>query len=555
MSFSDCQWYSNLGFGPASGGDKYCLPNCPSDRVRIAMDTRAAECTGGGKVSCCVPSYMDTIEVENEKLGIWRDEMSVWLKDPTCGNPGIVLQRRSGPGEHAVLEIEQGLQLAGRATAPFAAGELRTEGLLLALLTKASTSNMISSMETIWNNGAGTVWSGLRFPGFRSYATNLSAYRVEGPIEFSHDVICSPYYWNAMAQNGGGTKKLDCSECSVSGGCTVDNTDDGGSDSPAPDSFPVRRAESGNARSYSVNLRSPTGQTASLSITLPSYPGFDGDDIDEDDPMRDQVLDFLSALDCGNTYLDHYTTPSDTVFQMEHPLDGNLMARFMEDAAAGRLRSGAVATHGAISLSFFRTARTMPLPLPPPLPGGQNLIRLYDRVMECLGSRFNTAIFVGLQEFIHEMKTALMQGHDPIARGRWAALTTDADNPGYVLTRLRASITVIEYLDRESTPDVNGFLATIVNNVGTQWDYGAGVYNAANPNDISNIGDFWREWARDFFMTFLPNHVRGFVTELIAEMRTFWNDQTGDQAEEVLEVLRELEGRLDHLTINTARFH
>lgn len=45
------------------------------------------------------------------------------------------------------------------------------------------------------------------------------------------------------------------------------------------------------------------------------------------------------------------------------------------------------------------------LPNAPPVPGGQNgLIRLYERVMETLGSYDNTASFVGLFEDMNSVK-------------------------------------------------------------------------------------------------------------------------------------------------------
>jgi hypothetical protein len=60
-------------------------------------------------------------------------------------------------------------------------------------------------------------------------------------------------------------------------------------------------------------------------------------------------------------------------------------------------------------MSFFIQAQTMPLlPNAPPLPGGQDsLIRLYERVMETLGSKFNTASFVGVLKEINQAKTSV----------------------------------------------------------------------------------------------------------------------------------------------------
>ncbi|KAK1489680.1 hypothetical protein CTAM01_11119 [Colletotrichum tamarilloi] len=77
MTFSDCEWYSNTGSGPAISREDFCAANCPNDRVRVAMDLRAPWCSGGGKERCCIPNYYETVEVENEKPGVWRDSLKV----------------------------------------------------------------------------------------------------------------------------------------------------------------------------------------------------------------------------------------------------------------------------------------------------------------------------------------------------------------------------------------------------------------------------------------------------------------------------------------------
>ncbi|KAK0378417.1 hypothetical protein CLIM01_04192 [Colletotrichum limetticola] len=77
MTFSDCEWYSNTGSGPASSREDFCAANCPNDRVRVAMDLRAPGCSGGGKARCCIPNYYETVEVEIEKPGVWRDSLKV----------------------------------------------------------------------------------------------------------------------------------------------------------------------------------------------------------------------------------------------------------------------------------------------------------------------------------------------------------------------------------------------------------------------------------------------------------------------------------------------
>ena len=79
----------------------------------------------------------------------------------------------------------------------------------------------------------------------------------------------------------------------------------------------------------------------------------------------------------------------------------------MNQAASGRLPSGATFRTGRISASFFRRARELPLPpnTPPP-PGGAPIAfnRPYERIMECLGSHFNQANFMLVLQIINQFK-------------------------------------------------------------------------------------------------------------------------------------------------------
>jgi hypothetical protein len=71
------------------------------------------------------------------------------------------------------------------------------------------------------------------------------------------------------------------------------------------------------------------------------------------------------------------------------------------------LRSGAIAQTAAVPATFFRQVRTLPMDVStgaPPLPGGADYVRLFDRVMESLGSRTNEAYFVLAHRDINRVK-------------------------------------------------------------------------------------------------------------------------------------------------------
>jgi hypothetical protein len=68
------------------------------------------------------------------------------------------------------------------------------------------------------------------------------------------------------------------------------------------------------------------------------------------------------------------------------------------------------------------------------------------------------------------------------------------------------------------------------------------------------IGEFWREWAREFFSTFIIDHTKDFMQTFIVEMIKYWGVRTGDTAKSVLEILGSLKAELDNLTIDTSGF-
>jgi chitinase len=95
---------------------------------------------------------------------------------------------------------------------------------------------------------------------------------------------------------------------------------------------------------------------------------------------------------------------------VEHTFDGNVIKLFMEDAANGVLRSGAVAQMAAVPATFSREVRTLPMDVStgaPPIPGGADYVRLFDRVMESLGSRTNEAYFVFAHFDINHVKAGV----------------------------------------------------------------------------------------------------------------------------------------------------
>ncbi|CAN9352610.1 unnamed protein product [Alternaria alternata] len=550
-TFSDCRWYNNIGFSPSGAPKKFCRSGCPSDRVRVGMDPNSEDCYneggGGAKSQCCIASFSEQVEVENPLIEDYRDAMEEYVKDPTCKNPDTFVPR----GLHSISKRDEKYTTK------------RAQALLLALIVQSGSNALRDIMGEIWNK-AMSKYKNLQFPELRNYLTDLDAYGTEGPIRLASSIICSPAYWNNIASKAE-EEKLVCIDA-------ICNEDD------CPDLEPLeRRTESlvhihrhnhyhrdhranhierglvkrvGAARDYTFNV--PGG--GSITITLPSYNQIR--DYPIDDPALDEAVDFVNRGDCGNSRISHFVIPIGELFQVEHTFDGNVMTLFMEDAANGRLRSGAIAQTAAVPATFFRQVRTLPMDVStgaPPLPGGADYVRLFDRVMESLGSRTNEAYFVLAHRDINRVKGHLMRGKHPISKKnirRKAASFTLNDTINLLVT-MRACVGMLRYLDHTGTPNVNRRLTDVVNNVGAQWNHGQAVWNAANPNNRVFVGDFWSEWVQDYYPAIIL-HVETYVQYAIDQMRQYWGVSTDARAPAVLNILASLESQLGTLTINTA---
>lgn len=149
----------------------------------------------------------------------------------------------------------------------------------------------------------------------------------------------------------------------------------------------------------------------------------------------------------------------------------------------------------------------------------------------------------------------LMQGGNPVSEARWEDLASDPDQIEYLLMKLKAAISVITYLNRDSAPNANERLTNIVNAVGTQLAYAQQVYNQnRRPEEHIQILEYWREWTRDFFGTFLIEHTQTFCRGLMAVIRKYWATRTGAEANEVLEKLRIMDQAVDNFRISIADF-
>lgn len=187
-TFSDCEWHTDIGLLPSNSPKGTCRSGCPNYRVRVAMDLYYEGCNqsgNGGASMCCIPSFSDTIEVENPILNSYRQALLSYLTNPTC----VVSDKDR---KHSLIlqdDTENAYIIS------------TVQGLLLALLAQSRSQSMMDSMEDIWNAKMEDDFKYLKFPELREHVKDLDEYQREGPIVISENIVCNPNYWNARLGN------------------------------------------------------------------------------------------------------------------------------------------------------------------------------------------------------------------------------------------------------------------------------------------------------------------------------------------------------------------
>lgn len=187
-TFSDCEWHTDIGLLPSNSPKGTCRSGCPNYRVRVAMDLYYEGCNqsgNGGASMCCIPSFSDTIEVENPIFNSYRQALLSYLTNPTC----VVSDKDR---KHSLIlqdDTENAYIIS------------TVQGLLLALLAQSRSQSMMDSMEDIWNAKMEDDFKYLKFPELREHVKDLDEYQREGPIVISENIVCNPNYWNARLGN------------------------------------------------------------------------------------------------------------------------------------------------------------------------------------------------------------------------------------------------------------------------------------------------------------------------------------------------------------------
>lgn len=213
LQFTDCKVFQDIGPKIAGYDDDPCLSNCPSDRVRVAIDWASPRCSAydvGGQAICCKTEYGEEIWEANEKIADYKDAMADWVTDEYCPNPSKVLKKRS--------LSSPSLELAVRADI---AKNLTPLDLLARILGQLASDAMLPQLYLIWNTAIRQRYFYLQTTYMSNYIRNNWRFDYEGPAVFARQILCYPSYWAAQIKafvtrdEDVDTPLLDCSKAAL----------------------------------------------------------------------------------------------------------------------------------------------------------------------------------------------------------------------------------------------------------------------------------------------------------------------------------------------------
>ncbi|KAL6354004.1 hypothetical protein LRP88_12635 [Fusarium phalaenopsidis] len=198
LQFTDCQIFRNVGPMIPGYPEGTCRSNCPSDRVRVAIDWAFHVCSTyevGGQATCCKTEYGEEKWEANEKLEAYKNSMADWMVDEYCPNPSKVLKKRGLSSSSTELAVRADKS-----------GDMTPLELLTNILGLVGSQLMLSQYRLIWNNAVRDRHFYLQVTYMTSYIRNNWRLDWEGPSAFARKVLCFPNYVAAQIEaflNGG----------------------------------------------------------------------------------------------------------------------------------------------------------------------------------------------------------------------------------------------------------------------------------------------------------------------------------------------------------------
>ncbi|RMJ03310.1 hypothetical protein CDV36_015165 [Fusarium kuroshium] len=585
LQFTDCQIFRNVGPMIPGYPEGTCRSNCPSDRVRVAIDWAFHVCSAyevGGQATCCKTEYGEEKWEANEKLEDYKNSMADWMVDEYCPNPPKVLRKRAIPSSSTELAVRADKS-----------GDMTPLELLTNILGLVGSQLMLSQYRLIWNNAVRERHFYLQVTYMSNYIRNNWRFDWEGPAVFARKVLCYPAYWAAQIEaflNGdkdGDTLLLNCTEsalCYSDGDCG-----ELGEDTKADNKrrhaalfgrhsnhlshsshhyhhhHRATRAEEPGAVS-TVRIIDENGEKHGFEIRVPPHP--DISKVPQDNPLLNRVVEIRHRGPCENDAVRtmKYSDARNFKVHLEHVVDKNIYEAFLAGSVLGKLPNGEVSTYGPIPIGFWSEMENLDLSLEddaPELPGGRQLKGLFARAYECLGSVTNDQVFMIADEDINDAKNYLLR----FQRRPAPASIEKRLKPGgkskdewkkdarVIIGRIRGRFSVFKYMN---LPKTLVRLNKIVKDVYMQLKFAEKVYNERHPDEDVQLANYWIDWITEYYAK-VVREFKDNMTDMVAQINELLEDEGveerhASQMREMLAQFQEMADDSDQIRIDTSGF-
>ncbi|KAJ9194064.1 CAZyme family GH18 [Paecilomyces variotii] len=541
MSWDSCAWYDSEGPVPAGRSNSFCRSQCPSDRVRVAMDGYSQQCLGkgGSRAYCCVPGYYDVIE--NPDLTNFRDSLQNFVTEPTCPKHDSYSRRKRshdgrGTAETSLMERDVTLDRYTMVVT-----------VMSALLRARSYTALQQQQANIWDSVVPSMYPDLTMSNIRSFMGTWRPFRIDGADEAAHRLTCRMV---AFEDRISGKRNVNCvvNLCEIEVGLCTPEDDVGDPGTTArrssdlttqgtkkrgtvPGIYHALESRSGSDEKRYQVWCAATGNTRAASYW--SAPYYSAGEWPSDNPIYDDAKDYEDWEDCGNPEIASYTIPTGRFYHTEHIIEIQTFQRFFYMATTAKLPSGATPNFQPIDCSFFVIDRALDSRLlvgvPSTFLGGIESDYPSVRIMDALGSSTNTADFYLLHEEINGMKARLWRGDAPVEYDKMKAYADNTNAPEIPLNLIKCVIAVFNYLNK---PNVKASMETISNHVRDQFQLTQDAYNFQHGTTIDLVAA-WDEFIRDLLGDIVTKGL-DFVTDWITYMTTVWSAQGLDPVQQAL---------------------
>lgn len=288
MKWENCTWEDQYSTGdfthiPKKVGSKFCLSNCPSDKVRVAMDHDSG-CFSmtGHRARCCLPKYTTKVNVANKVLALEEAALALWLLNPTCG---LESPKRMPLGNGMVMgNISDPIKIESTSAEKQGSSTLAVQLLASILFAFQSTNQGFMAREEIrvWDGIVGMAYPYVVIQKLIPFLN--STYHMlytDDSDHLAYEIACDLNNWNTMVKLGDTDESsLSCEDIDLAEWDSEFNIDPDGYGTSGGYSLEKR---DGSRREFKVDcgIDPVTGERRLMIITSHPYPnGANGDNLE-----------------------------------------------------------------------------------------------------------------------------------------------------------------------------------------------------------------------------------------------------------------------------------